>query len=122
MKLHLTHSDGNNLITGYGDGWVEINKQRHTSSLIVLPNQLIKNWGVGNVEDIQAEDFEQIASHKPDVVLLGTGSRHKFIHPKLSAALTNAGISLECMSTDAACRTYNILMSEGRNVAACLLL
>ncbi len=122
MKLYLAHSEGNYLITGYDKGWVEINKQRYTDSLIVMPSQLIKNWSIANIESIQAEHFEQVANYKPDVVLLGTGSQHKFIHPKLSVALTNLGISLECMSTDAACRTYNILMSEGRNVAACLLL
>ena len=122
MKLHFTRPDGDNLITGYGKGWVEINKQRHTSSLIVQPNQLILNWDVANMEDIRPDHFEQIATYQPDVVLLGTGNRHQFLHPKFSIALTKVGISLECMSTDAACRTYNILMAEGRNVAACLLI
>lgn len=122
MKLHLTNADGNYLITGYGKGWVEINKQRYTSNLILLPNQLIQDWNVANIESINGEHFEQIAALKPDVVLLGTGPSHKFIHPSLSVALTKAGLSLECMSTDAACRTYNILMAEGRNVAVALLL
>jgi len=122
MKLHLTNSDGNYLITGYGQGWVDINRQRYSNNLILLPNQLIENWSVLSFDSIQADDFEKIAELKPDVVLLGTGASHKFIHPKLTTALTRVGISLECMSTDAACRTYNILMSEGRNVLAALIL
>lgn len=122
MKLHFTQSDGNNLITGYGDGWIDINKQRYSSSLILLPNQLMPNWDATDLDSIKPEHFEQIASYQPDVVLLGTGKRHQFIHPKLSIALAKANISLECMSSDAACRTYNILMAEGRNVAACLLI
>ena len=122
MKLHLTNSDGNYLITGYGQGWVDINRQRYSNNLILLPNQLIENWHVLNFDSIQAGDFEKIAELKPDVVLLGTGASHKFIHPKLTTALTRVGISLESMSTDAACRTYNILMSEGRNVLAALIL
>ncbi|MDI1361458.1 Mth938-like domain-containing protein [Methylotenera sp.] len=122
MKLHLTNSDGNYLITGYGQGWVDINRQRYSNNLILLPNQLIENWHVLSFDNIQANDFEKIVELKPDVVLLGTGASHKFIHPKLTTALTRVGISLESMSTDAACRTYNILMSEGRNVLAALIL
>lgn len=121
MKLHLANSDGNHLITGYDSGWVEINKQRYSNNLIVLPNQLIQDWKPTNFQSIQAEDFEEIAALKPDVVLLGTGAQHQFIQPKLCAALTKVGISLECMNTSAACRTYNILMAEGRNVAAMLI-
>lgn len=122
MKLHLTNSDGNNLITGYGQGWVEINRQRYHSNLILLPNQLIENWHVLSFDKIQAGDVEKIAGLKPDVVLLGTGANHQFIHPKLSTTLAAAGIPIECMATAAACRTYNILMSEDRNVLAALIL
>jgi uncharacterized protein len=122
MKLHLTNPDGNHLITGYGQGWVDINRQRYSNNLILLPNQLIENWHVLSFDKIQTDDFDEIAEFKPDVVLLGTGASHKFIHPKLTVTLSRVGISLECMSTDAACRTYNILMSEGRNVLAALIL
>lgn len=122
MKLHLTNSDGNNLITGYENGWVAVNQIRHSTNLILMPNQIIEPWQVAGFESLCAEDIDQIAALKPEVVLLGTGTNHRFIHPKLTIALTELGISLECMSTAAACRTYNILMSEGRNVAAALLL
>ncbi|OYY84483.1 MAG: hypothetical protein B7Y34_00445, partial [Methylophilales bacterium 16-45-9] len=59
---------------------------------------------------------------KPELVLLGTGAKHLFLHPKHYQELSASGIALECMTTAAACRTYNILMSEGRNVAAALIL
>jgi uncharacterized protein len=122
MKLHLENADGQYLITGYDQGWVEINRQRYSQNLILLPSQLLPDWDAPNFESITSAHFESIALYKPDVVLLGTGTRHQFIHPKLTTALTKAGISLECMTTHAACRTYNILMTEGRNVAAALLL
>ncbi len=122
MKLHLENADGYYLITGYDHGWVEINRQRYIHNLILLPSQILSNWDATNFESITTAHIEQIAFLKPDVVLLGTGTRHQFIHPKLTLPLTKAGISLECMTTHAACRTYNILMSEGRNVAAALLL
>jgi len=122
MKLHLENADGLYLITGYDHGWVEINRQRYMHNLILLPSQLLSDWDAPNFESITSDHIEQIVILKPDVVLLGTGTRHQFIHPKLTLALTKAGISLECMTTHAACRTYNILMTEGRNVAAALLL
>jgi len=122
MKFHLATTDDKYLITGYDQGWLEINRQRYSQNLILLPNQLMPDWDASDITSISAEHFERIAALKPDVVLLGTGARHQFIHPKLSLALTQIGVSLECMNTHAACRTYNILMAEGRNVAAALLL
>lgn len=121
MKLHLTQSAGNQLITGYGTGWIEVNETRHPHSLIVLPHLLLTDWRVAGFDALEAPHFERLASLKPEVVLLGTGEQHRFVHPRLSRALIEAGIGLECMTTPAACRTYNILMAEGRHVAAALI-
>lgn len=121
MKLHLTQPDGQNLITSYGAGYVEINRERHEHSLIVLPDSIISDWNVTDFDGLTTEHFEKLVELKPEVVLLGTGSKHRFIHPKLIKGLTEAGISVECMDTAAACRTYNILMSEGRHVAVALI-
>lgn len=121
MKLHLTKAEGNQLITGYGQGWIEVNTKRYEHSLVVLPNQIMEDWHATDFNSLTAEHFNKILSLEPEVVLLGTGDKHRFIHPKLSRALTEAGIGVECMDTAAACRTYNILMAEGRHVAAALL-
>ena len=120
MKLHLTRAAGNQLITGYGDGWVDINDTRHHSSLIVLPNQLVTDWLVADFDSLAAEHIERIAQLAPEVVLLGTGATHRFVHPRIGKALFDIGV--ESMSTAAACRTYNILMAEGRHVAAALII
>ncbi len=122
MKLHLTQADGENLITGYSEQWISVNHQRFEHSLIVAPTQLIIDWKVSTFKQLQESDFEKISSLKPEVVLLGTGKQHQFIHPRIIKALTEANIAVECMTTDAACRTYNILMSEGRQVVAALIL
>jgi uncharacterized protein len=127
MKLHLAHAEGKNLITAYTDDYITINQQHYSNSLIVMPDSLITDWASSSnqaltFDNLTATDFEKITALKPEVVLLGTGKTHKFLHPKTSALLIQQGISLECMTTAAACRTYNILMSEGRNVAAALLL
>lgn len=121
MKLHLTHAEGNQLITAYEQGTVSINKQPYTENLVVLPSKVYTPWTVKDFDSIQAEDFMMIADLNPEVVILGTGSTHRFIHPKLTKPLMDKGIPVECMTTDAACRTYNILMSEGRLVAAGLI-
>ena len=121
MKLHLTTAENNNLITAYGEGYIEINKQRYTQNLIILPQTLILDWQVTSFAKLANEHFRQISELKPEVVLLGTGATHLFLHPRQHQLLTENGIALECMTTAAACRTYNILMSEGRTVAAALI-
>jgi uncharacterized protein len=121
MKLHLTPSAGNQLITGYGNGWVEVNESRHTESLVVFPNLLLRDWNITAFDALTEAHFERLVAMAPEVVLLGTGETHRFIHPRLGRALTEANIGLECMTTAAACRTYNILMAEGRHVAAALI-
>jgi uncharacterized protein len=126
MKLHLTTADNKHLITGYGMGddgrFVEINKQRYSANLIVMAKQLILDWPATDFASLNETHFAQIIDLKPEVVLLGTGEKHQFLHPRIIQNLTEMGIPLECMTTAAACRTYNILMSEDRNVAAMLLL
>lgn len=122
MKLHLTQAAGNQLITGYGTGWVEVNAVRHTDSLIVLPDRLQTHWPVHDFDALTEPDLAALADLRPEIILLGTGSRHRFIHPRLIRTLIEAHISVECMNTAAACRTYNILMAEGRHVAAALIL
>ena len=122
MKLHLTQAENNNLITGYGDGYIEINKHRHAHQLIVMAEQLVLDWSAKGFDDLTKKHFDDLLSLNPEVVLLGTGNKHRFVHPKLTSTLTEKSIAVECMTTDAACRTYNILMNEGRSVAAALLL
>lgn len=122
MKFHLSHAAGKNMLTGYGSNFVMVNQQRYAGSIIVMPGRLIENWPIDNFTALLPEHFAFLASLVPEVVLLGTGDLIRFPHPRLSHVLTDAGIGLEVMSTGAACRTYNVLMDEGRNVAAALLL
>ncbi len=121
MKLHLSNAPGLNLISAYGDGYVQIRDQRHQTSLIVLPERILPDWEITGFELLAPEHFRQIADLRPELVVLGTGSRHRFPHPSLYQALIAAGIGLEHMDTGAACRTYNILAAEGRKVAAALI-
>ena len=117
MKLHAAAPSAANAITGYGDGYVLVNGQRHESSLIITPDQVMA-WDVSAFTDLTAQHFEKLKSIKPEIILLGTGPKQRFPHPSLTASLTG----LEVMDVKAACRTYNILVAEGRKVAAALLL
>ncbi|NTV93888.1 MAG: Xcc1710-like domain-containing protein [Thiobacillus sp.] len=120
MKLQLSHPAGINLITAYGDGFVEINRERRSTSLILLPDHLA-DWPVARFDDLAAGSLAGLVELRPSLVLLGTGRRHRFPRPDLYRDLVAAGIGLEHMDTGAACRTYNILAGEGRAVAAALI-
>jgi uncharacterized protein len=122
MKLHSSPTQQYQTVTGYDDDGVEINAQRFAASLTVLPERAPQPWDVTAFEDLTNAHFEAIEAELPDVVILGTGARQRFIHPRLIAALTARRIGVECMDNKAACRTYNILMGEGRKVTLALIL
>jgi len=122
MKLHASDTKKYQTVTGYDDTGVEINAQRYNYSLIVLPETEPRAWNVASFDAITAEHFDIIGADSPDVVILGTGARQRFIHPRLTAALTMRRIGVECMDSQAACRTYNILMGEGRKVTLALVI
>ena len=121
MKLHLDNDASRNTITAYGPGWIEVNRQRHPNALLVRPEGEVIAWAVTDLAALQKEHLEALAAMKPELVLLGTGARQRFPHPAMLAALAHARIGIEVMDTGAACRTYNILMSEGRQVLAALI-
>lgn len=121
MKLHSTTTQQYQTVTGYDESGVEINAIHFSHSLIVLPEIQPMEWKVSTFDALTPEDFIPINEQHPDVVILGTGKKQRFIHPRLIDALTERRIGVECMDNHAACRTYNILMAEGRKVALALI-
>ncbi len=122
MKLHASTTNQYQTVSGYFDGGVEINGQRFAYSLLVLPETPPRAWPVARFEELTVEHFEQLLAELPDVVILGTGERQRFVHPRLTAPLIGKQIGVECMDTNAACRTYNILMGEGRKALLALII
>jgi uncharacterized protein len=120
MKFHLTKAAGRNLFTGYGEGYVSINDQRYTHPVIVAPEGDVEPWGAQSFETLSASDFDAVTARVPEVVILGTGATHRFPKPDVIRPLVTAGVGFEAMETKAACRTYNILMAEGRHVVAAI--
>src|SRR4051812_45412536 len=122
MKFEREQADGRNAFTGYGEGYVEVNRRRHAASLVVAADRLVTDWPAGSLEGLSADHLAALLDLKPEIVLLGTGARFQFPDPAVLAPLYKAGIGVEVMDTPAACRTYNILLGEGRRVIAALLL
>jgi uncharacterized protein len=121
MKLHSTDTRQYQTITAYDENGVEINAVYFRHSLVVMPETEPQAWPVTSFEALAPEHFQSIDAAAPDVVILGTGQRQRFIHPKLVSALTARRVGVETMDNKAACRTYNILMAEGRRVALALI-
>lgn len=99
-----------------------VNRVRYEQSLVVLPHQLLEDWNVSGFDALNETAVGELAALDVEIVLLGTGARLRFPHPRLLQPLYAAGIGVEVMDTNAACRTYNILVAEDRKVAAALLL
>jgi uncharacterized protein len=121
MKLQIATTEGQNTFTAYGEGYVSVNAVRHSSNLIVLPERLIPEWTSASFATLSLADFEFLSTLENDIILLGTGNEHRFPRPELMQPLMRANKGLEVMTIQAACRTYNILISEGRKVSAALL-
>ena len=122
MRLSLDNNQQSYLINAYSEHSVTINGQVYGESVVVCREQLRSDWLPKEFALLSEAHFEQVLTLKPELVLLGTGSKQHFPHPRLVRSLIEHGIGVEAMSTPAACRTYNILLTEGRQVAAMLIL
>ena len=120
MKFHLSTAEGN-MFTGHGADYVRLGVVEYRDNILVTPERIATGWTAGGFDTLTEADFAALAELKPEVVLLGTGASLRFPHPRLTRALTDAGIGVEVMDTPAACRTFNILAAEGRRVAAAVL-
>ena len=121
MKLQSDPHSGANTITGYGDGYVEINKTPYAHAVVLSSDGAISEWSAQSFDDLEAHHFSQLVDLKPELILIGTGSRQRFPKPELLKALIEAKIGFEIMDSQAACRTYNILVGEGRQVLLALI-
>lgn len=122
MKLQLSAGGADPHFTGYGDGYVAVGGQRYEHHLLVAPGRAPERWDVADFEALAAPDFEALLALDPELVVFGTGATLRFPRPDLTRSLMHASVGLEVMDTRAACRTYNILLSEGRRVVAVILL
>ena len=120
MKFHLQRPTAN-VVTAMGPGWVRVGDTEYRENIVVLPDAVMPGWAPNGFTALGEPDFASLLSYKPEMVLLGTGSKQLFPHPRLLQALSAARIGVEVMDTRAACRTFNILAAEDRRAAAALI-
>lgn len=113
--------EGSNAISRHGPGGVAVNGVEHTRSVVVPWIGSVSAWPVTSFESLGPEHFEALAALKPELVIFGSGPKLRFARADLLRALIDARIGVETMDTAAACRTYNVLLAEGRAVVAALI-
>jgi uncharacterized protein len=121
MKLQADRIEGQNAIARHGPDGVIVNGVEYRSSVLVPAAGGVTAWPVERFEALTEAHFEAIAALSPELVIFGSGSRIRFPHPSLIRPLITRRIGVETMDTAAACRTYNVLLAEGRAVVAALL-
>ncbi len=122
MKLSEEYTAGSNIIRAYDEQMINVNGRAYSRSLLLSNQTLIDNWPVNHVDQLDTVHFDQLLELSPEVIIIGTGSKLSFPHPENYAHVINRNIGIEFMDTGAACRTYNILLSEDRRVVAGLIL
>ena len=122
MKFQPDTLDGVNVITRHEPGRLWVGSTAFAHSLLVPWVGDVQPWEAASLEDLAPGHFERIAAFRPEVVIFGSGPRLRFVPPGLMRSLIEQRVGVETMDTAAACRTYNVLVSEGRSVVAALLL
>ncbi len=122
MKLHSSVTAGLLTITAYDAEHIAVNGRRLTTSFLLTPQRLAEGWPPASFDQMTLNDLQAIAELDCPIVLLGTGKRQRFPAPALLRPLIDRRIGVEIMDSPAACRTYNILVAEGRDVAAALII
>lgn len=122
--MHLETSD-QNLISNYGKGVLSVNGQDFHKNVLISKTRVVEDWFSGEISELTLEHFaplfDNVETETPEIVVLGTGEKHIFPAFSLMAELKKKGVALEVMNTRAACRTYSVLVSEYRPVAAALI-
>ena len=120
MKFHLQPLAAN-VVTGSGPGWVRVGTEEYRENVTLTPDAVTPGFAPGGFDALTAQDFARLLEASPEIVLLGTGATQRFPRPAVVAPLMSARVGLEVMDTRAACRTFNILVAEGRSVVAALI-
>lgn len=121
MDLQL-HRPGDHLyVHSVSETAIRVVEQDYEGSVILSSEHLIDDWPITSFAALEAEHLDPVFDLKPEIVIIGTGKRQAFLSPELMMAFYRRGIGVEAMNTAAAARTFNVLVSEERNVAAILM-
>jgi uncharacterized protein len=122
LKFQPDRAEGVNIVTRHDAASIWVGSSAFLHSLLVPWQGQVLRWPPSRIEQLKGEHFEMALALRPELVIFGSGPRHRFVAASLQRCLIDARIGVETMDTAAACRTYNVLASEGRAVLAALLL
>lgn len=122
MELDLDNNQAKYQIRAYQPGSIQVNDTTYSRSIVISPDTLIDNWKPQHISELSPSDLTIISELSPAILLIGTGSTLTFPDLEIYGDLINEGIGIEVMDTRAACRTYNALTAENRNVTAALII
>ena len=111
-------SPGTITVRSVGPEGLRINGEVYSGAIGVTPDEVLGNWPQKAIDDLRIDDFEALLERSPEMLLLGTGEKNEFPPRDLMFGFARLGVGLEVMDTTAAARTFNVLMGEGRRVAA----
>lgn len=120
MHIQL-ETNTQNTITSYNDSQLIVNHIVYQKSLIISKHQIISPWNVRNLSELNESTMDSIVQLNPEVILIGHSEQAAFPPVMLQSWLSQRRIGLECMPMGAACRTFNLLLTENRNVIVGLL-
>ena len=121
MELTLDKPGDHFFIRSVSAQGIQVVNDFYDSSIILSANRVIPDWPVKSIEDITEQRLEKVLDLQPEVVLIGTGARQVFLPPRQMMFFYSRNIGVEVMTTEAACRTCNVLVSESRNAVAALI-
>lgn len=122
MKFAEDHNSANYKISGYDTQSIGINGLSHSKSLVISPMELLPDWEPATYSELNAQHLDALYAMNPEIIILGTGQKQIFPPAEILRRLANEQIGFEIMDTQAACRTFNILMAEDRTVVAGMFL
>lgn len=122
MKIDFDEHPGALVITSYAEGWIRIGERRIDSACVVTPSEIRLDILPERLEHLDQRHVDALLALAPEIVLLGTGPRQRFIDYPAQHLLAQRGVGLEIMDTGAACRSYNVLVAEHRAVIAALFM
>ena len=122
MEFNLEVPQDQLFVRSISERGIRVSDDYYNSPFILSGQQLVSEWNVTTIEDINESSLQVVFDMQPEVVLVGTGETQVFLPVHVQGLFFRRSIGFEVMTTDAACRTFNILVAEGRHVVAALLI
>lgn len=121
MKFSEDSAERHYRLSSYGEGWIQVNEQRIARSFVITADRLIvADWEPQSYAELKPEHLTAIFELQTELILIGTGKHQQLPTAEIYKALVQNQVGFELMTTDAACRTYNVLLFEARTVVAIL--